>query len=768
MTPRHGTSSSPIGLALLALLVVCGWTAMPVRAQEEAARAEEATQSNPPQEIIAQPQSGSRLKVGLVLGGGGARGGAHLGVLETLEELRIPVDAVAGTSMGAFIGGLYASGMTVAEIRSVLEDTDWDLIFSPAKERTEEPFREKQFDRDFLVRYGIGLGKGGRLTLPESLVPAQRLLQLIERLTGGSSGVLDFDKLPVPFASVTTDFETGDEVVLQRGALARAIYASMAVPGLLPPTETQGRLLVDGGMANNVPVSVMRTMGVDVLIVVDVGSPFHKRGEIDSFLKAMDQVIKMTTRRNVEATLDDIRENEILLQPELEGVATGGFEKVGIAIDAGLAVAETVRDRLEPLGIPAEDYLAWESARTADPVQPERIISRIEIENGSWLGDESIRRRLGQKPGDVLDEEKLRRAMTDLYSMSAFNAVTYEVIEERGETIVVIRAKGDRATLGRIRLGIRLEDDFDGQNSYTFGVEYRRPGINPLGGELRLRASFGETLQALAEIYQPLDPLQRWFVDGQIDYTEQNLNLFSDGDIVTELQIEEARAIVSGGRVFGNWGELRAGYVRGLGDVDTQVGLENISGDFDSGALFARFTLDTLDRAFFPRSGQGAIFEWEMEDSSFGSDADFQVASAEAITSHSYGRMTGIFGLSGASNIDGDSVPQGLLPLGGFLNLSGYQFRELSGDDIALARSIFYYRMFGRDVASPVSMPVYLGGSIELGNAWPDGESRTFDSLQAAGSLWVGADTLLGPIYIGGGIAEGGNRTLYLFLGDPF
>lgn len=721
-----------------------------------------------PAQSYEESSGGGAPKIGLVLGGGGARGGAHIGVLETLEEMRIPVHAVAGTSMGAFVAALYASGMSLADIRDVLETTDWDTVFSPDTPRADKSFREKTFDRDFLVRYGIGIGKKGRLILPEGLIPAQRLLQLLEGLTSATSGIREFDRLPVPFAAVSTDFLTGDEYVIRRGSLAQAVYASMAVPGLLPAAEVDGKLLVDGGIANNLPVSVVRGMGADIIIVVDIGSPFHEKEDIDSFLVAMDQVIKMATRRNVEQTLADLRDSEILLQPSLDEVSTSSFDRIDIAIDAGLVAAADARDRLAPLSIAEDRYDAYRRARLAALVDRERVVSRVIIDNDSYLGDESIRRRLGIEPGKVLDEAALQRGIAELYALEAFDSLTYQLSDDEDGTTVRVTSSGDRETFGKLRLGIRLEDDLRGQDAYTLAGEFLRPGLNSLGGELRLRVSIGDVLQGLVEVYQPLDSLQRWFVGAQVDYTEENVNLFSDGDIITQLRVHQTTATLSAGRVLGRWGELRAGIRRGVGEIETEVGPLRLDGNFDAGSVFARFTLDTFDRAYFPRYGHFMLVSWEQEDESYGSDSDFDIVAATATSAYSIGRNTGLLSLTAASTYDGKSAPQGLLTLGGFLNLSGYQFRELTGADVFLGRLIYYHRLVGRESISPITMPIYIGGSLELGNVWQDDEARTYDSLIPAGSLFLGADTLLGPVYLGGGLAEGGNRSLYLFLGDPF
>jgi NTE family protein len=226
---------------------------------------------------------GERPRIGLVLSGGGARGFAHVGVLRVLEQLRIPIDAVAGTSMGAVVGGLYASGMSAAAIEELAKSTDWNEAFRDRSPRGDMSFRRKQDDREFLVRFPLGV-KSGRLRVPRGLIQGQKLAQILRRETVAVAGVDDFDLLPSQFRAVATDLETGERQVLASGDLTEAVRASMSAPGVIAPVEMNGRLLVDGGLVENLPVDVAKEMGVDVVIAVDVGYQLVGRRDLNSAL----------------------------------------------------------------------------------------------------------------------------------------------------------------------------------------------------------------------------------------------------------------------------------------------------------------------------------------------------------------------------------------------------------------------------------------------------------------------------------------------------
>ena len=204
----------------------------------------------------------SRPKVAVILGGGGAHGVAHLGVLAELERQRIPIDLLVGTGFGGIVGGLYASGMTVAEIDEFLFETDWDNVFDPDTRREDLSFRRKRDDADFLVKFSVGV-KDGQAQLPTSLVPSDKLTQLLQAATANTKGVENFDRLPVPFRTVAMDLLTGDEVVLQAGALDRAMLATLSSPGTLPPVQIGEKPLITGSLVNNLPVSVAREWGAE-------------------------------------------------------------------------------------------------------------------------------------------------------------------------------------------------------------------------------------------------------------------------------------------------------------------------------------------------------------------------------------------------------------------------------------------------------------------------------------------------------------------------
>ena len=247
-----------------------------------------------------------RPRIGLVLSGGGARGLAHVGVLKVLEEQRVPIDAIAGTSMGAIVGGLYASGMTADELDKAFRAIEWEAVFARRVDRQHLSQRRKEEDFEISPLLELGI-RNGELRTPVAAASSRGLETLLRRYTLPVRAVREFDRLPIPFRAVATDLETGAAVVLERGDLALALRSSMSVPGVFPPTEVDGRILGDGGLVNNVPIEVARAMGVDVVIVVNIGTPLAGREALQSAVGITAQMLNILTEQNVQRSLATLR-----------------------------------------------------------------------------------------------------------------------------------------------------------------------------------------------------------------------------------------------------------------------------------------------------------------------------------------------------------------------------------------------------------------------------------------------------------------------------
>jgi NTE family protein len=712
----------------------------------------------------------ARPRVGLVLSGGGARGGAHIGVLKVLEAERIRIDAVAGTSMGAVVGGLYASGLSAAEIESLMFSDEWRDAFREPGPRDRRSFRRKSEDKDFLVNFPLGL-EAGSFRLPKSLLTSQRLTQALRKRTLPVAAVRDFDRLPTPFRAMATDLETGDAVELRGGDLVTAVRASLSAPGLFEPVDVDGKLLVDGGLANNLPVEVARGMGVDVLIVVDVGFPLRKRDGLESVATISNQMLAIAIRGGSDAQRKLMRQGDILLEPALGDASTFDFEVLRRAAALGEQAARASLGRLAALRASDTDYAAYVTQRAARRDGLALPAGEIRVAADATRYERLLRAPLAATaPASAPGAAALDAALTEVYGRGNFSRVDYTVDPRDGRGDIVLDAERNSWGPNYIRFGLGIEDDFSGNAAYNAAARIVLADIGAYGAEWVWDLQIGSEPRIAMEYHQPLDARGRWFVAPQARFDVRDVPLLRDGARLAEYRLRSSESGIDVGRELGNWGELRVGLRRVQGHSRLRIGdAASPPGDrFDDREHFARFSLDTLDSRNFPRHGESFVAEWR-ERSGPGTDGDAELLTADWLFARSTGRHTAVLWTSFGSNFgdDGTASVRTLLPLGGFLNLSGLPPGAISGRHVAIARAL-YLRQIGRRGEGFLDVPTYAGISLETGNAWSQRDDIGFGSALTHGSFFVGLDTLLGPVYLGTGFGEGGENTFYLFLGRTF
>ncbi len=705
-----------------------------------------------------------RPKIGLVLSGGGARGAAHIGVLKVLEEMHVPIDCIVGTSMGSIVGGLYASGMSPAEIEEALAKIDWKDAFNDNIPREDRSFRRKRDDDLYLIKHKPGIGDDGKIKLPTGFLQGQKIDLIFKELTLPVIDIKNFDQLNIPFRAVTTDITTGEAVVLGSGDLAKSMQASMSVPSIFAPVEMDGRLLVDGGVSNNLPVDVARDMGADIVIAVDISTPLKKREELTSALSITGQLTGILTRRNTEAQIATLSGKDILIVPDLGDVSSSDFNESGKAIPEGKAAAEQHREQLAGLAISQADYanlvLAQPERKTTLPV-----IEFVKLNNQSRVSDELIRARLHVKTGEPLDVQALEQDIGRIYGLELFQTVTYEVVEEDGRNGLLIHPQERSWGPNYLQLGLQLSDNFNGENSYNLGAAYTRTAINRLNGEWRTGLQIGENPGISTEIFQPLDDNSRYFIHPRLFYGNRNYNVYTpDADLIAEYRVSSYGIDISAGREFGTWGEARLGYRRYSGELEIRIGAPTLPEDnYNSGELYAQLSVDKLDDLNFPREGYIGTLKYIWSDEALGADTDFDQILFSGGSAFTWDRNTLMAGARFHATPDNDAPVQNWFQLGGLFRLSGYQVNELSGQQLGLLQLIYMRRIGDFNL-----MPTYLGGSLEAGNTWQDIDDIEFNNLIAAGSLFIGIDTFIGPLYIAYGIAENNKSSAYFYLGKIF
>ena len=704
------------------------------------------------------------LRTGLVLSGGGARGLAHIGVLKQLEELNIPIHAIAGTSMGAVIGGLYASGYSAEELEKLALELDWQDALSDSPQREDIPYRRKQDDRDFLVKQRLTFNNGV-LSLPLGLLQGQNMGVVLESLLVHTNEIDNFDRLPIPFRAVATDIATGEAVVFDHGHLPLAIRASLALPGFFAPVEVDGRLLVDGVLSKNVPIDVARAMGVDRVIVVDIGTPLKSASELTSVLDIMDQTTTLLTRTNTEKQLATLTDRDLLLQPALGNMGFSSFADAQQAIDAGarsLAEANGVLAFVAPDGADSGGNLA--SSRP----QRQAIIHAIEVDNSGKVADEVVLGMIRQPIGEPLNLARLQTDMGTIYGTDYFSRVTYEIVHDQGRNTLLVHTAGRRTGTDYLRLGLNLVDDFEGDSQYNVGASFRVNGLNPLGAEWLTRLQVGSEQELYTEFYQPLDYGSRYFVAPFIDAEARNIDVIDDDDPIVGYRQKRYGAGLNLGRQIANSGEVRFGLSRYRGNSRVRIGDPDLpSIDFNEAFYSLEIDRDTLDDVNFPHSGEEARLSWRQSEPDLGADARYQQIEFRVNKAFGFGpNSLQLGGFIGRTDSDVD-VAQSSFSLGGPGWFSGFRQDGLTGQNYQLGRLV-YYRRLAPSYFNTLSLPFYLGASLEYGRVYNRDDAGFDTGYFGAGSLLMGMDTLVGPLFFGLGVNEEGHEALYMKLGQTF
>jgi NTE family protein len=711
-----------------------------------------------------------RPSVGLVLSGGGARGGAHIGVLKALEELRVPVDYVAGTSIGAVVGGFYVSGMTVADLEQLIESLEWETAFLNVTPRQLKSFRRKRDDDSFLVNQKPGLNDG-EFELPIGLVQGQVIDMIISRETLRASQVDNFDQLSIPFRAVAGDIVTGEPVVLRSGSLARAIRASMSIPAVLSPMEIDGRLLVDGGIAMNLPVEVARDMGADVIIAVDISSDLLGRETLRSVLDITSQLTNLLTRNGALQQRAKLTNDDFILVPQFaEDLTSLEFARMHETIQTGYDAVMQNRDAFARLALPEEQYQAHLAARRDPRMRDLPVVEFVRLENDGPVADSVVEARLGAiELGTPLDVDAVERAMNTVYGLDYYQNVRYGLVREDGTTGIELELDARAWGPNYLQLGMEYSSAANSDSLFGLAASYLRTAINPLGGEWRATFVIGDEPALIADMYRPMGPKGLYFYAPSLYLESTQFNVYEGDQRITEAQLREATLELAVGRELLTWGEYRFGLRAARGSFNLRVGDPSfISEDsFRRAEFFGRFSVDTMDSVAFPREGTQAMIEWRASRQQLlellEADADFDQLLISASHAKTWGRHTVLATLRWDATVSGKAPDSRLYRMGGFFDISGLNRNQLFGQH-ATRLGAAYYRRIG-DLAL---FPAFAGMSLELGNVWDSrGDISTRNSF-FGGSFWAGVDTPVGPVYIGYGRAEGGEDAFYVSLGRVF
>lgn len=727
----------------------------------------------------------NRERIGLVLSGGGAKGAAHIGVLEVLEENRIPVDIVTGTSMGAYVGGVYAMGLSAKEVKRRTFGVKWEDGYLDRASRNDLTLRRKQQNDKYQLHTDIGLDLNGEFKSRSGAFQGQGFAKILRNVTENLPSLKSFDQLAIPYRSVATDITKVKPVILSSGHLATAMQASMTVPGALKPVHLNEKLLVDGGVVNNMPVDVAQDLGADVIIAVDLRDNLMPSKELDSALNIVSQLTTYMTNASADFQKSLMAEGDVYLQPDVSFMTAADFDQMKKAYLAGRKVATASLPKLLRYQLSEHDYRAYikqkQSRRSQLTAASGYYIDKIEIKNNTRLPEKTLLSQLDLKTGRVISNEELEQAVKRLQSEDVYGRITYQIKQENGENVLDMDINEKSWGPGYLNFTLSFEDNFNNRSNFSFGAQYLYTDLTDKGGEWLTEFSLGSWKNINTEFYFPLDYKQQFFTEiGAAASNEvrkfKRTSKILDSEIADyRYNIETEYRHVNGYAAVG-WNlkssaEATLGYNVQKGSI-TVLSTRNKE-DYLLHGPYVNLTYDDLDSFYFPSKGTYAnarvgynqtISEYQNSDEVNGETISYNFSIKKPFT---YDRHTLVLTAKTAGSDSDEMLPVFAQDLGGLFNLSGYHRYELNGRYSAFGSMIYRYRVLDNNFGA-FKLPVYVGGSIEHGGVWDKSSDVSWGSSLTAGSVYVAVDSIIGPVYLSYGQAEGGNSSFYLSLGSSW
>jgi NTE family protein len=737
-----------------------------------------------------------RPKIGLVLSGGGARGVAHIGVLKVLEELRVPVDMVLGTSMGSLVGGIYASGLTPEELEAKVRTINWETIFKDDPPRQQIPWQEKR--DDYTSLFGLEFGfRDGKILLPYGTTAGYKFEFLMTDMVGLAAGreSRSFDTLPIPYRAVAMDLEDGSMKVFDSGVLVKAMRASMSVPAFIAPVTINGRLYVDGGMVRNLPVDVARKAGCEIIIAVNLGTPPLRRDQLTSVTAVALQSINLMTEQNVKASLAELTEKDILIEPKLGEFSSGDFTKAMETIPIGIAAAREQEEKLRGLSVSEDEYRAWQQS-FASRKPAEVTVANIEVKkNLKWVNpvvieseiekkpgimeylvikqDEKGLKKLGEMPaamkkkdGEGMSLQQLQNTLTTVYGRGDFERLDYSLVEKDGKETISVEGVEKPWGPDYLKFGLGFASDMSSPVRFNIAATYRKTWLNSYGAEWRTDAQLGYTKGLYTEFFQPVGITAGAFVAPWAALSDSPVNYYFDGTYIGQYDVVKTRGGIDAG-VQGKVGMVRLGFYQGHVSAKSEFGVLQLpDADVRQGGFTGRFAIDQLDDANFPREGILIAGNYFGSDEAFGAQDSYNKYELALRKPFAIGPHSLNVALAYADNAGSTLPPYDPFAIGGFLNMSGYNFNQLAGQGYTFGEIIYMYQ-FG-SLPSPLGKGIYAGGSLETGRIHHLFDPKAPSGWLFGSSVFVAADTIFGPFYGAFGYAGDGSTSFYVMLSRPW
>jgi len=713
--------------------------------------------------------------IGLTLSGGGARGLAHIGVLQALEELRIPIEFLSGTSMGGVVGGLYASGLSTQALRqAVLKEIDWKKVFSTVPPREELSLRDKQQLNRFIPILEAGLSS--EQIISSGFIGGQELFLTLHRYTRGIE-LEDFNQLPIPFKCVATDINQAKPVVLEKGNLAMALRATMSVPFAFSPVEIDKHLLVDGGILNNLPVDVVRNMGADLVIAINISSPLGKADQSSSFVTVALQSVDAALVQNTIQSLQSLKSPDVLIEPEIEEFTAADFDKVDILMQRGHDAVMKKAALLSGLSLSPEDYAIYQQqiqAKIPEEIRKETIKPAfIAFQGNQRTGEKLLEARVGHLQNKILNINDLESSARQLTRLDDIAQVTYHVTQnEKGEQGVLFNVDEKSWGPHYLRLGINATTGFDRRADFNALLRHSYLNATPYGGEWINEFKMGNEYYYFTEFYQPLDYRGTFFVAPYFKLQRRFVDIFESTNKISKASylVQGYRTGVDLGLNISNRSELRLGmrYVSDTGQL--QAGENNLypKTGIHEPALTLNYLYDSLNARLFSTTGSKIKIQGEFHDESLGGKQRYSLLSIDATRYFPvHSKLTLEARLFAGTGFGSNPPLHDQFSLGGTTFLAGYPQNSVMGSEAIFGQLGAF---LNPDFIAPLKSfsDVRLFASLHAGKTWLEPDRISLNKLLVGGLGGLVWDTNVGSLFFGMGYTEGGDVRYLFSLGNEF
>ena len=715
-----------------------------------------------PGSSLAQQNSAPRArpKIGLALEGGGALGLAHIGVLKWFEEHHIPVDYVAGTSMGGLVGGFYATGMSPDELNTLIDGMDWRQILSDRTPFEDLAFRRKEDQRAYPNSLIFGLRDG--LSLPAGLNAGHHIGLLIDRVTLPYDEVASFDALPVPFRCVATDLVSRKSYVFKDGSLAVALRATMSIPGAFSPVHDGKAVFVDGGLLNNLPTDVVRQMGAEIVIAVHLERAPVEAKDIQSVFSVLDHSVRVVLEEN---ELRSLAQADAVVSVPLADYRSVDYAKSGQIVRRGYEAANGRARLLEAFAL---DDAAWQEhqrRRIALKRSDTPVPQFIQVDGTNAHEATDVTRYVKRFQGMPVNPEKLDEVLTRLTGVGRYDSAGYRLIDKNGQTGLLIQVVEKNYAPPMLQTAFEVDGSQSGNVDFTMGTRFTFMDVAGFRSEWRTDVLLGNTYGIRTELFRPFRAESRWFFAPHADASDTTFQIYAKNDPLADYRIYRINIGGDLGYSFGRFSELRVGYEIGSLNTKLRLGSPEIpSVEGRVGQTHLHYLLDHTDDPVIPRRGFSAETNFRWFDQSPGAKGGFPsmdlklgyfqpIARAASIFLESEGGTT--FGATSTG------VPQFFL--GGPVRLSAYGQNEFHGNQYYLFRAGYMHDLL--TLPPFLGKKVYAVGSYEIGKMYGVTTGTDLPDDVAAGFL---AETALGPFFIGGSVGDSGHRKWFFQLGRVF